>query len=172
MKNIFLEESFEKIESAFGGDPKENHHFLLERERNFIKNYLASELALARKEEREKREPLWGIPCIDGNHWGIPCGDGNHNSFWKSIVLSPEWKAWEKESNRRFSMFAKTKKDIGNFYDVDECRECGWISEEHIKDFFDFTRSPKAEETKCWPCKGITGITKSDSGKCNEAKPN
>lgn len=60
--------------------------------------------------------------------WEIPCSDGPHNSFWKSTVQSPEWKAWYEYN-------------IGpnHQFDVDECQEVGWISSEHFAAFIKFT---------------------------------
>ena len=66
--------------------------------------------------------------------WEIPCSDGSHNSFWKTVVISPEWQAWEKESSRRMH-----QEPIGKCFDVDECREVGWMSVEHFKEFIAFT---------------------------------
>ena|SRR3990167_2007111 len=54
------------------------------------------------------------------------CSDGDHNSFWKSIVATDEWEAWYKHASEN------------NLYDVDECQECGWMSEGHAKDFLAF----------------------------------
>ena len=59
------------------------------------------------------------------------CSDGEHNSFWISIIQTEEWKLWEKHAWKN------------KLYDVDECRECGWASVEHIKDFLKFVRKLK-----------------------------
>lgn len=85
------------------------------------------------KEGKKDRESIYAIPC----------SDGNHNSFWKSVVESPEWKEWEKEVARRFSIGRHNEK--GNWtgppvFDVDECREVGWISNKHFAEFLNFCR--------------------------------
>lgn len=52
----------------------------------------------------------------------VPCAgcEGGHDSFWKSVVESPQWRAWE---------------DSDPDWDVDECRGCGHISAEHFQAF-------------------------------------
>ena len=56
------------------------------------------------------------------------CSDGEHLSFWLTLIKTDEWKRW--------SEYARNK----IIYDIPECEECGWISEQHIKDFLAFTR--------------------------------
>ena len=70
----------------------------------------------------------------DEEHYQYKCHDGYHPSFWKTIVESPQWKAWEREVGRRLS---KNVVDQPVF-DVDECREVGWFSSEHFAAFLDF----------------------------------
>lgn len=101
------------------------------------KRFLSSALIRAYEAGKKDREPMYTIPC----------SDAEHNTFWKSVVESPQWKAWEKESKRRF---AATKYEDGKpvepyelFFDVDECREVGWISDEHIAEFFKFIAQEK-----------------------------
>lgn len=53
------------------------------------------------------------------------CSDGPHNSFCKTVVESPEWKAWGKVAYE-------------HGYDYHECHECGWISVAHFKAFMEF----------------------------------
>ena len=85
-----------------------------------------------------KRRPLWEIPC----------SDGKHDSFWKSIVTSPQWKEWEKEVGIRFHK-GKDNKVIKGVFDVDECRECGWMSQEHFQEFIGFiTEKALAKRTE------------------------
>ena len=71
-----------------------------------------------------------GHPGDEKSHWEYQCGGCKkpHNSFWKTIVLSDEWQQWE-DSHPKF--------------DVDECREAGWISPEHWKAFVKFLREKK-----------------------------
>jgi len=47
------------------------------------------------------------------------CPDG-HPSFWKTVVESPEWKAWVASRPS---------------YDIAECEEVGIISKKHFEDF-------------------------------------
>ena len=57
----------------------------------------------------------------------VPCGgckDG-HDTFWKSVVESPQWKAWTASSPE---------------WDVDECEACGHISQGHFQAFMKFSR--------------------------------
>lgn len=57
------------------------------------------------------------------------CSDGAHLSFWQAIIKTDEWREWEK--------YAWHNK----LYDTDECRGCGWMSEEHAKDFLKFVKN-------------------------------
>ena len=69
--------------------------------------------------------------------WRYPCSDGWHNSFWATVVQSPQWQAWAKEVSRRLhKQIGKTAKK--GVWDVDECQECGWISHDHFQDFLSF----------------------------------
>lgn len=83
-------------------------------------------------ELKENQRPLYEIPC----------SDGNHNSFWKTVVESSEWKLWEKEVHHRFHehTIANSKVYTGCF-DVDECRECGFISPEHFISFMEWIKN-------------------------------
>lgn len=54
------------------------------------------------------------------------CPEG-HNSFWKTIIESPQWKKWEKIANKKG-------------YDYCECSECGWMSQKHFQEFIKFIR--------------------------------
>ena len=67
--------------------------------------------------------------CISARYWEPcrGCTDG-HPSFWKTIVESKEWKAWEKVANEKG-------------FDYDESRECGWFSPSHFKAFLEYTHS-------------------------------
>ena len=68
------------------------------------------------------------------------CKDG-HSSFHRTIIRTPEWSAWEKEVSRRMNKHIRNKSKVfTGCWDVDECREAGWISEGHIKDFLKFVR--------------------------------
>lgn len=60
--------------------------------------------------------------------WEQKCkGCGHHDSMWKSLVSSPEWKAWYKHASENM------------LYDVDECAELGIMSAKHFKDFMEFS---------------------------------
>ena len=77
--------------------------------------------------------------CTAAYYWSpcVGCKDG-HNSFWKTIVESPQWKKWEKENSRRMHL-----NPIGKCFDADECRECGWISAGHFQEFMKFSNKTK-----------------------------
>ena len=63
-------------------------------------------------------------------HCGIyNCSDGPHFSWWQAIVRTPEWEAWYKYQQGKNQM-----------YDTDESQECGWMGENHAKDFLRFVR--------------------------------
>lgn len=81
----------------------------------------------------------------DAEHWRYHCADGTHDSFWATVTSSPEWEAWEKEITRRSR---NTGKRGGIVWDVDECREAGWISAEHFYDFVKFIRSAKGQRCR------------------------
>ena len=90
------------------------------------------------KKERSNKKG-WDKNCGIYN-----CSDGQHNSFWLSIIKTPEWSAWEQEVSRRRNYHNKKKSKIySGVWDVDESRECGWISVKHIKDFLKFLKSAK-----------------------------
>lgn len=91
----------------------------------------------------------------DGDHYRYQCSDGAHNSFWATVIESPEWEAWEKEVARRLTRRSELTRDpvaldkrVGKVWDVDECREVGWISPEHFYDFLKFTRSRKGRDAR------------------------
>ena len=62
----------------------------------------------------------------DDNGGVYHCSDGAHPSWWNSISRTPQWEAWYKYASKNM------------LYDVDECLECGWMSEQHAKDFMEF----------------------------------
>ena len=56
-------------------------------------------------------------------YWSPCVGcEGGHPSFHKTIIESPQWKAWQK---------------VGQ-YDFSECNELGIISSKHFQDFIKF----------------------------------
>jgi hypothetical protein len=57
------------------------------------------------------------------------CSDGKHSSWWQAIVRTPQWQAWYKHASKN------------HLYDVAECAECGWMSEQHAIDFLNWTAS-------------------------------
>jgi hypothetical protein len=58
---------------------------------------------------------------------------GGHSSFWETVTKSPQWKLWQEEQRKRFATEIKY-----GVWDIDECQECGWISQEHFQDFIKF----------------------------------
>ena len=64
-----------------------------------------------------------------------------NESFYHTIINSPEWASWEKEVHRRMEWHSqhKSKKYTG-CWDIDESRECDLISAEHFADFIKFIK--------------------------------
>ena len=79
--------------------------------------------------------------CEKARYWQscAGCKDG-HPSFWKTVILSPQWQLWQKEQKRRFINYANSNKKPENFgiYDMPEVEECGWISAGHFQEFLKF----------------------------------
>lgn len=66
---------------------------------------------------------------INGMIWKQACtGCGYHDTFWSTVITSPQWKAWKE--------YAKPKM----LYDFDENEELGIISNEHFQDFIKFIK--------------------------------
>ena len=75
-----------------------------------------------------EESPVEGKHGWDNEKGVYNCSDGAHNSWWISIANTPEWQAWYKHASQNM------------LYDVDECQECGWMSEAHARDFMEFTK--------------------------------
>lgn len=94
------------------------------------------ELVLLRQQVAQAQQALEAAK----KGWEYPCSDGQHSSFWKTVVTSPQWRDWENEVARRSIEHSKNNDEVyTGCWDVDECRECGWISQEHFQDFMKFT---------------------------------
>lgn len=73
------------------------------------------------------KKPHWvGTPLDPKDHWEYQGSKDTYNSFWKTVITSPQWQAWAKKNRK------ETR------WDIDECEECGWISEEHFQEFLQF----------------------------------
>lgn len=83
---------------------------------------------------KSKVDPEYWKPCKG-------CKDG-HPTYWKTVVESPQWLAWEKEVARRMHKQINRDKMFGVF-DIDECRECNIISPEHFQEFMKFSARRK-----------------------------
>jgi hypothetical protein len=78
----------------------------------------------------------------DDEHYAYDRADGVRNSFWKTVLESPQWNRWQKEQARRLSLMVKDKlPKTETVYDMPEVEECGWISQKHFQDFLKFIRS-------------------------------
>ena len=67
------------------------------------------------------------------------CKDG-HNSFWKTVIESPQWQTWHDELEKRMKRGKIVKgKFSENVYDLCEVEELGIISPEHFQEFLKFT---------------------------------
>src|SRR3990167_2627373 len=86
------------------------------------------------KDMKKHRKPCQCDVC-EKARWEYPCRDGSHPSFWKTVVISPQWKAWRKEQQRRFNLLSKHQACNAGVYDMSEVEECGWISSEHFQEF-------------------------------------
>ena len=72
-----------------------------------------------------------------------------NDSFWKTVITSPQWGLWEEEVSRRLKQHnVNESKVYTGVWDVDECRECGWISPEHFQDFLVFLKRETLEKLK------------------------
>ena len=90
------------------------------------------------------------------------CSDGPHFSWWQAIVRTPEWKAWYTYASKNM------------LYDVDECQECGWMSEGHARDFMAFVRKQGREdlldEMNHEERKLLDGFAHNECEKCQKGK--
>lgn len=76
---------------------------------------------------------------------------GGHDSFWKTVIESPQWQAWETQIHKNFHEAcqkdkwpsSRVQRDHLPIFDVDECRECGFISQHHFQMFLKFCRGFK-----------------------------
>ncbi len=94
----------------------------------------AEVLGILKQYEEDLRKKFYWSACSG-------CSDG-HPSYWKTVVESPQWKAWEKEVHKR--VHDQLGKDrMEGVYDIDECRECGFISAGHFQDFLKFIELEK-----------------------------
>ena len=84
-----------------------------------------------------------------------------NDSFYRTIVDSPEWKVWYKEMMRRMEVANKVMNYKG-CYDIDEAQECGVISPGHWKEFIRFTVQ-KEIDLYCPDCLGCV----CQKGKCD-----
>lgn len=76
---------------------------------------------------------------IEEARWETECEScGGHSGFWKTVVQSPQWIEWEKYNN---SLSWEDRKKLDLMYDIDECRECGWISQDHFQAFIRFIKN-------------------------------
>jgi hypothetical protein len=74
---------------------------------------------------KETIEKYWGNFLKE--YWFQKCSCGGHSSFWRTVILSPEWKAWKKH-NKNMN------------WDFDECEELGIMSQEHWEEFIKFIK--------------------------------
>jgi hypothetical protein len=84
-----------------------------------LKEFISKSIdqALEVQADQLEKERYW-VACA-----GCPEG---HSSFWKTVVESEYWKQWTEYANKN------------QLYDVDECRECGWIGKSHFDAFIDY----------------------------------
>ena len=79
-----------------------------------------------------------------GYYWNAPCkgcSDG-HSSFWRTVILSPQWHKWREELEKRMKRGKIVKgKFSENIYDLCEVEESGILGEKHFQEFLKFTFS-------------------------------
>lgn len=65
----------------------------------------------------------------------VPCAgcEGGHDTFWKTVVESPQWKAWRESFPQ---------------WDVMECEACGHISQGHFQAFLGYTAARPVQGEK------------------------
>jgi hypothetical protein len=133
----------EKAEAALA--KSEGEGAVLKSERQ--EAYKARDAALTKWQGHQKNNPCAGCP-------------GGHDTFWLTVIQSPQWEAWFKHNNT---------------FDVPECEACGHISQEHFQAFMKFSvvlaALPQEPEAKndC-RCNGGDGAIGHDSD-CAEAGP-
>ena len=75
-------------------------------------------------------------------YWLQDCGGcpEGHSSFWRTVILSPQWKLWQEEQNKRMKTGKIVKGEWNkSCYDMPECEELGIISPKHFQEFLKFT---------------------------------
>jgi hypothetical protein len=102
-----------------------------------------SELEAMRKERDEQRKDRSdaytqrdeALAKWHGHQKNVPCAgcEGGHDTYWGTVVKSDQWISWEKAQDG---------------WDVDECRECGHISQEHFQAFLAFVISAPKPSTE------------------------
>lgn len=91
-------------------------------------NWLITQLEQARKDANEARQERdEALEQWHAHQKNVPCGGckGGHDTFWKTVIESPQWKAWEKVAE----------------WDTAECAACGHISAAHFQAFLEFAKS-------------------------------
>ena len=88
---------------------------------------LETEAKEARR-QRDEAETKW-----HAHQKNVPCAGcaGGHDTFWKSVVESPQWKAWTQAADG---------------WDWMECEACGHISQAHFQAFMAFSAKLDAIE--------------------------
>ena len=68
----------------------------------------------------------------------------NTESFYATVVSSPQWKLWYEEQMKRMNGGRIVKKKFygkgGQVWDIDESQECDLISQNHFQDFIKFIK--------------------------------
>ena len=65
-----------------------------------------------------------------------------NDTFYKTVIHSPQWKEWCKEVRRRMDYHNKRNSKVyKGCWDIDECVELGIISPEHFQDFIKFIKN-------------------------------
>jgi len=75
----------------------------------------------------------------DEEHYEYHCSGCKepHPSYWKTVIESPQWKEWDSGAGHPGHKAG---------FDVDECRECNWISQRHFQEFLKWVISHQAKK--------------------------
>lgn len=86
----------------------------------------------------KKHKPCFCDDCLKA-YYHQPCKGcpEGHNSFWQTVVESPQWKEWRKYAFRDHML-----------YDFPEVEEGGIISPKHFQDFIEYTIKQHAKSIR------------------------
>lgn len=81
------------------------------------------------KKLKIKHKPCFCDDCLAAWYKPKCVGCGHHNSFWATVIESPQWMKWKMHNDK-----------IGQQWDFMENEELGVISPEHFQEFIKFIK--------------------------------